>query len=52
MTGTSKGRMYVFNWGEFGMHSDEYIGPKHSINSILPVTENIALTAYGDGKIG
>lgn len=42
----------MFNWGEFGKHSDEYIGSKQVINSILAVTDNIALVAYGDGKIG
>ncbi|KAL0273061.1 UNVERIFIED_CONTAM: hypothetical protein PYX00_005826 [Menopon gallinae] len=51
VVGSSNGKMYFFNWGEFGYHSDEYFGVKGAINSVLAVTENMALAAYDDGLI-
>ncbi|GLH05045.1 WD repeat-containing protein 55 homolog [Gryllus bimaculatus] len=46
---TAKGTVYLFNWGEFGYHSDEFPNPKKGINSLIPITENIILTACEDG---
>jgi hypothetical protein len=51
LVGSSKGTLYLFNWGEFGYHSDEFPGPKHAINYLLPVTENIAVCAADDGVL-
>ncbi|XP_046395038.1 WD repeat-containing protein 55 homolog [Ischnura elegans] len=51
IVGSSKGKAYVFNWGEFGYHSDEVIGPKHSINAMIPISENIVVSGYEDGKL-
>lgn len=51
LVGSSSGKFYFFNWGEFGYHSDEYFGVKGAINSVLTVTENMALAAYDDGVI-
>lgn len=41
--------MYLFNWGEFGLHSDEYAGPKQSISCMVPITENIIVMSGEDG---
>ena len=43
--------MYLFNWGEFGYHSDEYFGLKNSINSMVAITENMVVLGYDDGNI-
>jgi len=50
LVGSSKGIFYVFNWGDFGYHEDEFPG-KHPINQMLGVTENIAVIACEDGAI-
>ncbi|KOB76648.1 WD-repeat protein [Operophtera brumata] len=34
---------------EFGLHSDEYIGQKHSIQCMVPITQNIVVTSGEDG---
>ncbi|CAL7945156.1 unnamed protein product [Xylocopa violacea] len=50
LVGTSKGKMYVYNWGEFGLHSDEFPNlTKKSINCMIPITENIVITGGEDG---
>lgn len=50
LAGSSKGRIYVFNWGEFGLHSDEFPSlTKKSMNCMVPITENIVVTAGEDG---
>ncbi|EEB12435.1 WD-repeat protein, putative [Pediculus humanus corporis] len=51
VTCSSKGKMYLFNWGEFGYHSDEYFGLKNSINSMVAITENMVVLGYDDGNI-
>ncbi|XP_069687073.1 WD repeat-containing protein 55 homolog isoform X2 [Periplaneta americana] len=51
LVGSSKGIFYLFNWGEFGYHSDAFPGPKLAINCLLPVTENIAVCAGEDGAL-
>lgn len=43
--------MYLYNWGEFGYHSDVYSGPKSSINSLLAITEHIIVAGFDDGNI-
>ncbi|KAL3281159.1 hypothetical protein HHI36_004377 [Cryptolaemus montrouzieri] len=49
LSGTSKGKLLLFNWSEFGLHSDIFPGPKTCINSLVPITENIVVTACDDG---
>ncbi|XP_076230809.1 WD repeat-containing protein 55 homolog [Calliopsis andreniformis] len=47
---TNKGKVYVYNWGEFGLHSDEFPSvTKKAINCMVPITENVAITAGEDG---
>ncbi|XP_072745941.1 WD repeat-containing protein 55 homolog [Anoplolepis gracilipes] len=49
---TSKGKMYVYNWGEFGLHSDEFPNvTKAAINCMIPITENIVITGAENGII-
>ena len=50
LSATNKGKMYLFNWGEFGLHSDEVPSlTKKSINCMIPITENVAVTGGEDG---
>nr|CAH7729861.1 unnamed protein product [Callosobruchus chinensis] len=51
VAGSSKGKLYLYNWGEFGLHSDAFPGPKTAINALVPVTENIVITACEDGNL-
>ena len=47
---TSKGKMYVYNWGEFGLHSDEFPSvTKKALNCMVPITENVVITGGEDG---
>ncbi|XP_043516741.1 WD repeat-containing protein 55 homolog [Frieseomelitta varia] len=50
LVGTSKGKLYVYNWGEFGLHSDEFPNlTKKAINCMIPITENVVITGGEDG---
>ncbi|KAL2711967.1 WD repeat-containing protein 55 isoform X2 [Vespula squamosa] len=50
LAASSKGKMYVFNWGEFGLHSDEFPSlTKKALNCLIPITENIVITGGEDG---
>ncbi|XP_015599966.1 WD repeat-containing protein 55 homolog [Cephus cinctus] len=52
LTASIKGKMYVFNWGEFGLHSDEFPAlTKKAINCMIPITENVVITGSEDGLI-
>ncbi|OAD62356.1 WD repeat-containing protein 55 like protein [Eufriesea mexicana] len=52
LVATSKGKMYVYNWGEFGFHSDEFPNlTKKSINCMIPITENVVITGGEDGVL-
>lgn len=51
VSGSSKGKMFLFNWGEFGLHNDSFVGPKVAINALVPITENIVVTASEDGNL-
>lgn len=51
ISGSSKGKLFVYNWEEFGLHSDAFPGPKTAINSLIPITENIVVTACEDGTL-
>jgi len=49
--GNGNGEIYVFNWGEFGKHSDIYSGPGKgsAINSLISLTEKVVITGGDDG---
>lgn len=52
LTASSKGKMYIFNWGEFGLHSDEFPSfTKKAINCMIPITENVVITGGEDGVL-
>ncbi|KAG5898965.1 hypothetical protein JTB14_004684 [Gonioctena quinquepunctata] len=51
VSGSSKGKLFLYNWEEFGLHSDAFPGPKSAINALVPITENIAVTACEDGNL-
>lgn len=51
LAGSSKGNLILYNWREFGLHSDLFPGPKVSINSLVPITEDIVVTACDDGVL-
>lgn len=52
LTASSKGKMYVYNWGEFGLHSDEFPNvTKTAINCMIPVTENVVITGGENGIV-
>ncbi|XP_055853356.1 WD repeat-containing protein 55 homolog [Episyrphus balteatus] len=49
IVGTSKGRLYTYNWGQFGYHSDMFPGVKSSMSVMIPVTDRIACVAGEEG---
>ncbi|XP_059617255.1 WD repeat-containing protein 55 homolog [Phlebotomus argentipes] len=51
VVGTSKGRMYSFNWGEFGYHCDVFHGSKTSTNAMLPITQRMGVLGCEDGLL-
>ncbi|XP_043466099.1 WD repeat-containing protein 55 homolog [Leptopilina heterotoma] len=52
LSATSKGKLYLFNWNEFGLHSDEVPSlTKNAINCMIPITENVAITGGEDGRL-
>uniref|UniRef100_A0A0K8WLR3 WD repeat-containing protein 55 homolog n=1 Tax=Bactrocera latifrons TaxID=174628 RepID=A0A0K8WLR3_BACLA len=51
VVGTSKGRLYTFNWGQFGYHCDMYPGINTPISEMIPITDRIACVAGEEGII-
>lgn len=51
IVGTSKGKLYTFNWGEFGYHCDAYPAFKTGINAMVPVTQRMAVLGCEDGLL-
>lgn len=51
IVGTSKGKLLTYNWNEFGLHTDEFSGPKVALNAMIPITENIVVCACEDGNL-
>jgi len=51
VAGCGDGRLYMFNWGEFGLHSADFPGHPDAINHLVAVTENVLITACEDGTI-
>ena len=51
VTATSAGAFYVFNWNEFGLHSDKFETGKKSVNCLVPITEDILVAGFEDGTL-
>ncbi|CAD6996448.1 WD repeat-containing protein 55 homolog [Ceratitis capitata] len=51
VVGTSKGRLYAYNWGQFGYHCDMYPGIKTAISEMIPITDRICCVAGEEGII-
>ncbi|CAH1117488.1 unnamed protein product [Phaedon cochleariae] len=51
VSGSSTGKLYMYNWEEFGLHSDAFPGPKTAVNALVPITENIVVIACEDGNL-
>ena len=51
VVGSGDGKLYLFNWREFGYHSDQFPGHPDAINSLLAVTDNVIVTGCEDGAI-
>lgn len=51
VSGSSKGKLFLFNWEEFGLHSDSFACSKTGVNALLPITENIVVIACEDGNL-
>ncbi|XP_043924963.1 WD repeat-containing protein 55 [Protopterus annectens] len=49
--GSSNGTLYIFNWNGFGAASDRFALKAESVDSVVPITENILCTASLDGVI-
>lgn len=51
--GDGKGDVYIFNWDEFGKHSDicTGIGRGEALQAMIPITEKIILCGGDDGFI-
>ncbi|CAG7734154.1 unnamed protein product [Allacma fusca] len=49
--GDSAGKVYLFNWGEYGYHSDVYPGHLDAVNCMIPITEKIIITGGDDGYL-
>ncbi|KAL4706033.1 hypothetical protein ACJJTC_014255 [Scirpophaga incertulas] len=45
----TNGKLYLFNWKQFGLHCDEFIGYKHAIQCMVPITQNIVVSSGEDG---
>lgn len=52
LAASNKGKMYIYNWEEFGLHSDEFpSATKKAINCMIPVTENVVIIGGEDGIV-
>ena len=51
VAGSGDGKLYMFNWGEFGYHSADFPGHPDAINDLVAVTDNVIVTACEDGAI-
>lgn len=49
--GDGDGTLQIFNWGEWGNVSDRYPGHSGSIDSMLPLSEDVICTGCEDGKL-
>ncbi|XP_066157402.1 WD repeat-containing protein 55 homolog [Euwallacea fornicatus] len=51
IAGSTQGKLFFFNWNEFGLNSDAFPSNKAAINTLIPITENIVVTACEDGNL-
>ena len=49
--GCGDGRLYMFNWKEFGYHSADFPGHPDAINDLIAATDNVVITGCEDGTI-
>ena len=49
--GTDEGVINIFNWSEWGNISDRFPGHPMSIDTIVPVNDDIICTGASDGRI-
>jgi hypothetical protein len=51
VVGCADGKLYMFQWKQFGYHSAEFPGHPDAINALIAVTDNVVITACEDGAI-
>lgn len=51
VVGTTKGRLYTYNWNEFGYYNTMYPGTKTPISHMIPVTDRVCVVAGEDGVL-
>jgi len=51
IAGSQQGELYMFNWDDFSEPNEKFHGHPNSIDTMLPVSENIMLTGSSDGII-
>ena len=51
VVGCGDGRLYMFNWNQFGYHSADFPGHPDGINTLAAVTDNVVITGCEDGTI-
>jgi len=51
VAGCGDGKLYMFNAGEFGYHSDAFPGHPDAVNAMVAVTDNVLVTACEDGSL-
>jgi len=51
VVGSGTGKLYLFNKGQYGLHSDQFPGHPDGVNSLVPITDNVVITGCEDGHI-
>lgn len=51
VVGSGEGSLYIFNWGEFGFHIDNFPGHPDQVHCMVPITDRMILTGCEDGVI-
>lgn len=51
--GTGEGSLITFNTGDYSLYNDEFpcVDKGAAVNKLVPVTENIVISALDNGKI-
>eukprot|EP00095_Tigriopus_kingsejongensis_P004957 maker-scaffold96_size378025-snap-gene-0.18 protein:Tk04957 transcript:maker-scaffold96_size378025-snap-gene-0.18-mRNA-1 annotation:"wd repeat-containing protein 55" len=49
--GCGDGRLYMYNWDQFGYHSADFPGHPDSVNDLVAVTDNVIITGCEDGTL-
>ncbi len=47
VAGSGSATLYLFNWDQFGYHSDQ----PDAVNAMIPITDNVIITACEDGHV-